>query len=393
MSFTNRHSADELRILVAPDSFKGSLDAIEAAACMARGIARMLPGCSITQLPIADGGEGSAEVVSSALDGQWASLEVTDGNGEPRVVAYASCRDSSIGAFAILDVASIVGLPHARIAPQLRTTRGIGEALRLLHERGERTIVLGLGGTATMEAGSGLLSEVALYFYDAQGRSFHPTFDTLDQITRVDRRTDHHWLSELRLIALTDVESPLTGPKGASMVFGAQKGFTNLSSADRCLGRFAERCEAFWGAGYSAAAGAGAAGGLGFALALLGAELQPGATFISDCLALAKRMADFDWVITGEGCSDRQTLLGKGPAHIAALAQTQGVPVSLLSGAIQDPQDLEGLFDGCFSIVPHPSPLAFAIANAAELLEQASAHLASFYGAVHRHSLQARSLS
>lgn len=393
-STTHSHSAvDALRILIAPDSFKGSLDAIEAAACMARGVARALPGCSITQLPIADGGEGSAEVVSSALAGEWASLEVTDANGEPKLIAYAICRNSVIGRFAVFDAAAIVGLPQARLAPQLRTTRGIGEALRQLYQRGERTIVLGLGGTSTLEGGSGLLAEVALNFQDAQGRTLAPTFASLGEIVRVERRRDSQWLDDVRLIALTDVASPLTGSNGASLVFGAQKGFADLPQADRQLARFAEQCESLYGRGFSAQAGAGAAGGLGFALALLGAELQPGADFIAATLALQDSLVDYDWVITGEGCSDRQTLLGKGPAHIAALAREHGVPVSLLSGAIKDSHELAPFFDGCFSILPHPAPLEFAIEHAGDLLEEASTHLATFYSAVRRHAAQPRRLA
>ncbi|MES2821287.1 MAG: glycerate kinase [Pseudomonadota bacterium] len=373
------------RILIAPDSFKGSLNAIEAAACMARGVARALAGCSITQLPMADGGEGSAEVVASALAGEGASLEVTDANGEPRVVSYAICRNSAIGRFAILDAAAVVGLPQARVAPPLRTTRGIGEAIRQLYEGGERTIVLGLGGTSTMEAGSGLLAEVALDFHDAQGRTFAPTFASLEEIVRVERRLDSHWLQEVRLIALTDVVSPLTGAQGASFIFGAQKGFSDLQQADQRLAGFASRCQVLFGCGFNERPGAGAAGGLGYALALLGAELRPGADFIAATLSLQERMADYDWVITGEGCSDRQTLLGKGPAYIAALAREHGVPVALLSGAIKDPHALAPFFDGCFSSMPHPDSLDFAMAHAASLLEEASAQLATLYAAVRRH--------
>jgi glycerate kinase len=371
-------------MLVAPDSFKGSLSAIEAAQCMARGIARALPDCLITQLPMADGGEGSAEVVASALAGEWRVLDATDANGDRCQVPYALCRDSSIGRFVIFDAAAIVGLPQARLAAELRTTRGLGEALRELYERGERTLVVGLGGTSTMDGGAGLLAELALDFRDAQGVSMAPTFANLAEISRLERRSDSHWLEELRLIALTDVDSPLCGPLGSSLVFGEQKGFTDLQQADQVLARFAEQCEAAMGNSFSTRSGAGAAGGLGFALGLIGAELQSGAAFIAATLALDSSLGDYDWVITGEGRSDRQTLLGKGPAHIAALAREQGVPVSLLSGAIEDGAELAPHFDGCFSIMPRPDTLEYALEHASALLEDASAQLAGFYSATCR---------
>ncbi|MNQ17176.1 Glycerate 2-kinase [compost metagenome] len=374
-------------VLVAPDSFKGSLSAIEAAQCMARGVARALPDCIITQLPMADGGEGSAEVVASALAGEWAWLEATDANGDGCRVPYAFCRDSSIGRFVILDSAAIVGLPQARLAPELRTTRGLGEALRELYERGERTLVVGLGGTSTMDGGAGLLAELALDFRDAQGVSVAPVFANLAQITRLERRSDSDWLEGLRLIALTDVDSPLCGPLGSSFVFGEQKGFTDLQQADRVLARFAGQCEAAMSNSFSARSGAGAAGGLGFALGLIGAELQSGAAFIAATLALESSLGDYDWVITGEGCSDRQTLFGKGPGHIAALAREQGVPVSLLSGAIEDSTALAQCFDGCFSIMPRPASLEYAIEHAGSLLEEASAQLAGLFAAIYRQAL------
>lgn len=372
------------RVLIAPDSFKGSLDALEVAQCMARGVMRAMPDCVISQLPMADGGEGSAAVVANALAGEWGALEVTDANGENCQVNYAICRDSSIGRLVILDAAAIVGLPQARLAPELRTTRGLGEAVHKLYQRGERTLVIGLGGTSTMDGGAGLLAELALDFHDAEGVCIAPTFANLAHIVRLEQRGDRDWLQDLRLIALTDVDSPLCGPLGSSFVFGEQKGFRDLQQADQLLARFAEQCEATMGASFSTHSGAGAAGGLGFALGLIGAELQSGAAFIAATLNLQGRLGDYDWVITGEGRSDRQTLLGKGPGHIAALAREQGIPVSLLSGGIEDSAELAHYFNGCFSIMPRPDSLAYAMEHAGSLLEDATAQLASLFAAIYR---------
>jgi glycerate kinase len=371
-----------VRILVAPDSFKGSLDAAQVAERMAAGLLRALPRARIHRLPMADGGEGTAAAVFAALGGEWHRLPVTDANGDASEAPCAVCRSPAIGPFAVLDAASVVGLPQARAAPGARTTRGLGEALRRLHAQGLRTVALGLGGSSTNDAGAGLLAETALDFLDADGAVLSPTFDSLPRAVRAQPRADAAWIGDMRLIALTDVDSPLTGPRGASRVFGGQKGHTDLDRADAVLGAAAGLCEAALGRRTQHLPGAGAAGGLGFALGLLGAELVSGAEFLGQVAELDRRLRACDWVLTGEGRSDAQTLMGKGPGYIAGRARAHGVPVTLLSGAVQGGDALDALFDGCFSIADGPLSLDEAIGRAGPLLEQASYRLARLYASL-----------
>lgn len=383
MTSTSTHDHTPLRVLVAPDSFKGSLSASLVAASIAAGVKAAIPGCVVVEAPIADGGEGSAAAIAQGLQGSWDEAEVVDANGTRIQMPFAACHSPVLGPFAVFDVAEIVGLPAAVAAPGARTTRGVGQAIRAIHARGFTTIALGLGGSSTNDAGAGMLAELAFTCRDAQGRELDPVFDNLLQVASVERRQDAAWLRDLTLIGLTDVTSPLTGPDGASRVFGHQKGFADLAAADAVLAHFAGLLDE----DTSAIAGSGAAGGLGFAVALLGGSLRPGAQFVLEAHRLTEGSVDYDWVITGEGRSDRQTLLGKGPAEVARLARSSGIPVTLLSGAVDLDPALEAVFDGgCFSIQPGPVSLDYAMANAGQLLERAGRQVGALFARARRRS-------
>lgn len=368
-----------LRILVAPDSFKGSLAAHAVAAHISAGILRALPDSHITQAPIADGGEGTAAIVADRLGGTWHTAPVLDANGSQIDVPFAVCSSTAQGNFAIFDVAAIVGLPDAVAAPGVRTTRGVGQAIRAIAERGYRTIAVGLGGSSTNDGGAGMLADLVLDCLDRDGAVFQPVLDTLPAVAQLRRKPDSSWRAGLQLIGLTDVTSPLHGPGGASHVFGAQKGITDLDEADRRLAAFAAQVTALLQADHVDVPGAGAAGGLGFAVRAAGGSLQPGAAFILDALGLTGEAMDFDWVITGEGRSDGQTLLGKGPAIVAQRARARAIPVTLLSGAIDMDDALFDAFDGCFSVQSAPVTLDYAMAHAAPLLEAAACNLARLF--------------
>ncbi|WP_161539901.1 glycerate kinase [Glaciimonas sp. PCH181] len=203
--------------------------------------------------------------------------------------------------------------------------------------------------------------------------------ETLPNVRAIARRDEAKWLAGIRLIGLTDVASPLTGANGTSQIFGAQKGLKDLDAADRLVSNLAKQLLPLMSGDYSSVEGAGAAGGLGFAVRVLGGLLQPGADFILDALQLNHSAMNFDWVIPGEGRSDGQTLLGKGPALIASLAKRQGIPVTLLSGAVDHSAALSRLFDGCFSIQSAPVTLEHAVRNAGALLEVAACNLATLF--------------
>jgi glycerate kinase len=377
-----------LKVLVAPDSFKGSLDAREVAAHIAAGLRQAMPGCVIVEAPIADGGEGTARTVAQALGGAWHCARVTDANGQQVDAPYADCGSAQLGRFAIMDVAEVIGLPAAVVPPGTRSTKGLGQAIRAMAEAGYKCVVLGLGGSSTNDGGAGMLAELAFVFRDKSGAVLDPVFDNLAEIASIERRTDSAWLDDMQLIGLTDVTSPLAGPNGASMVFGKQKGFADLAHADAVLREFGQRCEALLGASFAGREGAGAAGGLGFAVCALGGKLLPGARFILDAMKLTRQAADFDWIITGEGRTDSQTLLGKGPAIVAQLARDAGVPVILLSGAVDHHPSLDAAFDGCFSVQSAPVSLDYAMRNAGPLLETASRQLAALFASALRSGMK-----
>ncbi|KUE87554.1 glycerate kinase [Cupriavidus necator] len=372
-----------LKVLVAPDSFKGSLSATEVADRIRAGIRRAVPGADVTVAPIADGGEGTAEVLAATLAGVWEAVVATDANGVPRPVRYFRGRTQEFGELAIVEVAEIVGLPHALLAPGQRTTRGIGHVIRAIAERSVDTIAIGLGGSSTNDAGAGLLAETGFCFTDAQGNALWPTLDTLDAICAATYQQPAQ-LGRVRLLGLSDVNNPLCGPNGATFVFGPQKGVQDLAAADARLERFATRCAAVVGLEVADAQGSGAAGGIGFALRLLGAEIVPGAAFVLGAAGLDAGLGAFDWVITGEGRSDAQTMMGKGPAMIARMARQAGVPVTLLSGAVEPDAGLAEAFDGCISIQQGPVSIGFAMEHAAALLEDAACQLARLYVAASR---------
>jgi glycerate kinase len=378
MSFSRE--SKPLRVLVAPDSFKGSLPASGVAASIAAGVRAAIPGALVTEAPIADGGEGSAAAIAQGLGGSWQQVTVQDANGKPIALPFAACESPTLGRFAVLDVAEIVGLPAAVAAPGARSTRGVGQAIRAIHALGFTTIAVGLGGSSTNDAGAGMLAELAFVCRDAAGKELDPVFDNLLRVQSVERRPGAEWLASLHLIGLTDVTSPLNGPQGASVVFGAQKGFGDLAQADAVLAHFARCCTALLGEDLGGAPGAGAAGGLGFAVSVLGGSLRPGAQFVLEAHRLVPGAVDYDWIITGEGRSDGQTLLGKGPAMVARLARDGGIPVTLLSGAVEPDPALEAAFDGCFSIQPGPVSLDYAMRNAESLLQRTARQVATLFG-------------
>ncbi|MGO4814537.1 glycerate kinase [Cupriavidus sp. 2MCAB6] len=236
------------------------------------------------------------------------------------------------------------------------------------------TIAIGLGGSSTNEAGAGLLAELGFCFSDANGNTLSPCLENLESIRDV-RYEQPPALAGARLIGLSDVNAPLCGPTGATYVFGPQKGVEALAAVDATLERFAQRCTSAAGQDFANEEGSGAAGGIGYALRLLGAELVSGASFVLSAAGLQEGLSEFDWVITGEGRSDAQTMMGKGPATIADLARHAGVPVSLVSGAVDSSAALTEAFDGCISIQQGPVSLSYAMENAGRLLEDASLQL------------------
>ncbi|WP_321914860.1 MULTISPECIES: glycerate kinase [unclassified Paraburkholderia] len=371
-------STDAPVIVIAPDSFKGSLSADGVAAAIAEGIRRVRADADIRIRPMADGGEGTLDAMLS-IGGERRVMTVEGAAGPKRDAAVGLLSDGS----AIVETAEIVGItdPVGMGVPvEARSTRGMGEAIRALLDEGVRRFYVALGGSSTNDAGAGLLAGLGLQLFDAAGKPLAPTPQALAQVARVDVSGLDARLREASFVGMSDVDNPLTGEHGATAVFGPQKGVTpeQVAPIDAALGRFADLLEAALGRRVRDEAGSGAAGGLGFALRMLGASFEPGAEVVARTIGLDEALDRADWLITGEGRSDVQTLHGKAPFIACRHAAAVGVPATLLSGAV-DAAALPRLaehFSGCFSPAPGPITLETAIRDAARLLANEAEQLA-----------------
>jgi len=374
-------------VVIAPNSFKGSMSATEAAAAIAAGVRRVWHDAELRLCPMADGGEGTLAAVLSA-GGERRSARVSGAAGAPVDAAYGLIANDT----AIIESAQVVGLtdPGATAHPvERRSTRGLGELIRILLDAGVKRFVAGLGGSSTNDGGAGLLSALGLALLDAKGHSVEPTPAGLEALSRIDASAFDARLAGTRITILSDVDNPLCGKRGATAIFGPQKGVRpeSVPTIDARLEHFANLSEAAVGRSAKDLPGAGAAGGLGFALLLAGGELRSGAEVVADLLGLDAALEGADWLITGEGRTDRQTLLGKAPLVAAQHATAHGVPATLISGAIErsDLAELSRVFAGCESIVFGPTTLEACVTDAAALLADRAEQLARlFAGATSR---------
>jgi glycerate kinase len=291
-------------------------------------------------------------------------------------------------ATAVIEIAQLVGLTDAAGASvnvERRSTRGVGELMRDLLDGGVRSFMVGLGGSSSNDGGAGLLDALGLRLVDAKGRDVQPTPAGLASIAQVDASALDPRLADARITIMSDVDNPLCGPQGATAIFGPQKGVASdrVEPIDTALARFAELAEKSLRRRAKDHPGAGAAGGLGFALLLLGGQLRSGAEVVADLLGLEAALEGADWLITGEGRSDRQTLLGKAPLVAARHALARGVPATLISGSVDRAAlpELARHFAGCHSLAFGPASLEDTIANAAGLLSDRAEQLARLFQA------------
>lgn len=342
---------------MALDSFKGSLTSREAGEAVAAGLRDACPDVEVYVVPVADGGEGTAETIVEALGGEWVRVEVSDPLGRPVNARYGLC-----GGTAVIEVAAASGLPLVPKElrnPLLTTSRGTGELIADALARGCRKFLVGLGGSAINDAGVGMLRALGFEFLDAQGLPVGEGGGELERIEKVDVSNAHPALSESEFMVACDVTNPLCGPDGASHVFGPQKGATPemAERLDKALGHFARLS----GDDLAPRPGAGAAGGIGYAfLAYLRGRLLPGVEMVLDAVGMDRLMEGADLAITGEGRLDRQTCMGKAPAGVLSRARSHGVPTVALGGGV-DPEAVDALqragFAAVLPIVPEPQSL------------------------------------
>jgi len=378
---TNENRADRtggIKYVVAPDSFKESLSASEVAQTISEAILSVNPNASIVKVPMADGGEGTVEALVEAAQGTLHAAEVTGPRGERIRAVYGRIKQAIDGEAdqdtAVLEAAALFGLsqiPANERDPYLATSRGMGELIVHLLDEGFRSFIIGLGGSGTNDGGMGLLAALGVRFKDAEGEPLAGYGRDLFEIASVDVAPIDARLKECRILVASDVQNPLCGKDGASEVYGPQKGATSeqVRALDQELARYAGLLEKAMGIVFQNNPGAGAAGGAGFALLLAGAQLMPGAELIGSAANLPAKLVDADWVITGEGKSDNQTLFGKLPVYVARLAQSAGARSLLISGSLgPQSEQLNSEFTACFSCVPRPMPLSDCLEQARDNL-------------------------
>lgn len=322
-----------MKYVIAPDSFKESMTAAEAAAAISAGIRRADPIANCVAVPMSDGGEGFTAAVAVAWQADLVTIDAVDALGRELRAEYAISGDR-----AVMEMASTAGLEL--IAPEERdvlssTTTGVGLMIKDAVERGVKQLLIGIGGSATNDAGAGMLVALGAKLSDASGREVPPFPLELGKVASIDTTAVSELLAGVDVLVACDVTNPLCGPNGATVVFGPQKGVTRtmLPPLDHALGQFATAAGELE---LAQRPGSGAAGGLGFALlAFLGAELRPGVELVAEAVGLAETISDADLVFTGEGSVDEQTLAGKTPAGVAALAQQAGVPCIVLAGRVK----------------------------------------------------------
>ncbi len=369
-----------MRICIAPDKFKGSLSAREAARAIASGIARWLPKATLEIVPVADGGDGTAQTIVDSLGGLMISKTVTGPDGKAVLARYGQLPEK----VAVVELAQASGLallPDGKNDPLTATTRGTGELIAAAIEEGARRIILAIGGSATNDAGTGALAALGAAFLDEAGKPLPPGGAALSHLARIDTTQLERRLAGVRLEIASDVRNPLCGPSGASAVYGPQKGASpsDVRTLDGALQRFAGVMKKTVGLDVSDVPGAGAAGGAGAGfLGLAHATLRPGAELVLDVLDFSRRLEAVSLVVTGEGRLDRQTLSGKAPFAVAQTAKKRGISTAALAGSIEcSPQELEEAgIAVALSIMSGPMPLEEAMRRAPELLSKAAETLA-----------------
>lgn len=370
-----------MRFVVAPDSYKGSLSAVNVAGIMAQALEQVFPKAEIIKVPIADGGEGTVDALLTAVGGKKCPVKVTGPLGEKVDAFFGLFPD---GKTAVIEMAAASGLTLVPIKmrnPLKTTSYGTGELIKMALEAGCEKIIVGLGGSATNDGGVGMAQALGMGFYNGHGQSLGFGGESLSSLSNIDILSLDSRIKNTKILAACDVDNPLCGLQGASAVFGPQKGATPemIEQLDLGLARLAGKIKENVGIDVLDLPGAGAAGGLGGGLVgLLGAELQPGIDIVVESTGLDKIIEEADLVITGEGQTDFQTARGKGPVGVAQIAKKHRVPVIAISGGLGERyhEVYEAGIDAVFSIVPGPVKMEMAMSKGAEYLFEKVLNLA-----------------
>ena len=377
-----------MRILIAPDKFKGSLSAREVAENIAAGLREVLPDAKIDIVPVADGGEGTAEAICDARGGSWLRCKAHDPIGREIDARYAWIEERKLALMEMSEAAGMWRLSESERDPVRATTFGVGEMILDTANRGANEIIIGLGGSATNDGGFGMARALGFRFdyeqppspgYGAPSEQEHEKEQKVTRLLRLTGIAKPNDLKLPKIIAAVDVRNPLLGKNGATRVFGPQKGASkdNIDSLERALTRLADVASKEFGFDCRDEAGAGAAGGLGFGLmSFCGAKIRPGFDVVAEAVDLESKMKYADLVITGEGSLDRQTLEGKTPAGVANLARKLGKRVFAIVGRASEDRDVREIFDRIYENARPGMSEKENIERAAELLQENARELA-----------------
>ncbi|WP_419239393.1 glycerate kinase [Photobacterium leiognathi] len=377
-----------MKIIIAPDSYKESLTAMEVATAIENGFRQVIPNAEYIKLPMADGGEGTVQSLVDASNGTIIERSVTGPLGEQVNGFFGLMGD---GKTAIIEMAAASGLhlvsPELR-NPMLTTSFGTGELILAALDKGVEHIIVGIGGSATNDGGIGMAQALGVRFLDKNNKQISYGGGALDRLHRIDISNIDPRLVSVKLEVACDVDNSLCGEKGASQVFGPQKGATPemVARLDNNLAHYAEIIKHDLGKDVKDMAGAGAAGGMGAALlGLFNAQLRPGIEIVMDAVNLADVLKDADLVITGEGRIDSQTIHGKTPIGVARTAKRFNKPVIGIAGSLSYDCNVvhEHGIDAVFSVVPRSVSLAEALAEAAINVELTARNVAAIYALAH----------
>ncbi len=369
-----------MKIVIAPDSFKESLTALEVANAIEEGLKEVLPNSQLVKVPMADGGEGTVQSLVDATGGRIATVTVTGPLGNRVEASYGLLGDGKTAAIEMASASGIQLVPINKRNPMLTTTWGTGELIKVALDIGVEKVIIGIGGSATNDGGAGMLQALGVNLLDEAGNQIPRGGAGLEKLTRIDLTSIDRRLQEINLVVACDVDNPLTGPSGASAIYGPQKGATQeqIVQLDRNLAHYAAIIRRDLGKDIEEIPGAGAAGGLGAGfLAFLSAELKRGGDLVIEATKLEDALRDADLVITGEGGINHQTVHGKTPICVAKIAKKYGVPVIAIAGSLSgDYKDLynHGI-DAIFSIVSGIMSLEEALENGYENVKNTARNL------------------
>lgn len=328
-----------MKIVIAPDSFKGSLTAIEVSDAIERGVREIFPEAEIVKVPMADGGEGTVQCLVNATGGEILQEEVIDPLGHKITTSYGILGDKKTAVIEMSAASGLTLVPENKRNPLITTTYGTGQLIKAALDQGRRKMIIGIGGSATNDAGAGMIQALGVQLLDTRGEEIGYGGSNLIKIHQIDATKMDERIIQTKILVASDVKNPLCGPNGASKIYGPQKGATPeaIEELDKSLAYFAEIIKRDLHKDIKDIPGAGAAGGLGAGLiAFLNAELRPGIDIIIEAVRLEQNIKDTVLVITGEGKIDSQTIYGKAPIGVAKIAKKYNVPVMAVAAIIAD---------------------------------------------------------